>query len=178
MKTFPLEEQELLQFQLLLMKAVRRRDWKHLLSNNAFETTFNGPRQENRGIPASPSLLIFYRHPKGISKTSQKYFETSKRHYRCKEVRLNFPIMPLRLILMALDKKMEEFQHALHRWYSKGNSKASQKYLDTSQGHFRCEDETLNFPIISLRILWIKVIIEKSRGEGSLMVQDTIENVS
>ena len=26
MKTFPLEEQELLQFQLLLMKAVRRRD--------------------------------------------------------------------------------------------------------------------------------------------------------
>ena len=49
MKTFPLEEQELLQFQLLLMKAWRR-------------------------------------------KTESIYF----------------PIMPLRLLLMALDKKMEE----------------------------------------------------------------------
>ena len=37
-----------------------------------------------------------------------------------------FPIMPLRLLLMALDKKMEEFQQALHCWYSKGTPKAFQ----------------------------------------------------
>ena len=40
-----------------------------------------------------------------------------------------FPIMPLRLLLMALDKKMEEFQQALHCWYSIGTPKASQRHL-------------------------------------------------
>ena len=32
--------------------------------------------------------------------------------------------------------------------------------------------------LFQVLVYWLKVIVEKSRGEGSLMEQDTIENVS
>ena len=51
-----------------------------------------------KGIPK----VCISRHPKGISKL------------RGENESIYFPIMPLRLLLMALDKKMEEFQQALH----------------------------------------------------------------